>query len=75
MEDCYNVIKECELVVFTSLGSFIGRGVYEEIDYAKMIGVPILYLQDGKFFDKFEVMIFDYNDWKVEYAIVITSQI
>lgn len=70
MEDCYREIMKCNIFVFTSIGPFVGKGVFEEIYRAFQIGIPIRYLHEGEFYGHVRLDVYDGNDWKVKYSRV-----
>lgn len=44
MKKCFELIDECDCVMFSSLDGVIGKGVADEIEYAYQTGKPVFYL-------------------------------
>lgn len=48
MANCYKAIEDCEIVIFSSMDGIIGKGVFNEIEYARGLGKLILYIYQGE---------------------------
>jgi hypothetical protein len=70
MMACYYMIQACDMLIFSALDDFVGKGVYSEIEFAQRNGIKILCLKNEKFYEKIAVKIFDSQDWKCRYAKV-----
>jgi len=44
MNDCFNCIKKCDVIVFSSLSGVVGKGVVDEVLYGKSISKTIFYI-------------------------------
>lgn len=44
MDECLKTIKDCDILVFSSLDGTIGSGVYQEVEKAKELGKTIFYI-------------------------------
>ena len=56
MRECFNVIDDCNIVVFSSVDGIIGKGVFEEIKYAKSRGRLVLYMYRGELHECWTVL-------------------
>ena len=75
MSQYLSEVKKCNIVIFTEYKKHVGRGVYEEVQEAKRVGIPTFLLRDGIFYN---VMLEIYNcdEWAVYFAkVVILSKI
>lgn len=55
MNDCFNCIKNCDILVFSSISGVVGKGVFEEVMLAKKLGKSIYYLENNQVFSKINV--------------------
>lgn len=75
MEQCFRFILNSDIVVFSSIDSVVGRGVYEEVEYALRHNKEVYYLNDcgsiedftKKDFYKIELLYNKTKSW-VNYA-------
>ena len=44
MHECFNLIDECDVLVFSSLDGVIGKGVADEIKHALINGKQVFYI-------------------------------
>ncbi len=76
MKKCFDKIKKSDIVVFSGIRKenkcFIGKGVYEEVMFAKKTGKTVYYIQKNLIKN---VLLHKYNedDWAEKYAIVQTE--
>jgi len=66
-------VKKCDLLIFMPFfGHVIGKGIYDELMFAKKEGKKILYLNlsSGTFWKKMNLIRFGKNDWQ-KYAMVV----
>lgn len=49
MAECLENVENSNIVIFSSMDGMIGKGVYEEITYAKEIGKMVLYMNQNQF--------------------------
>lgn len=49
MEQCFQKIDGCDMLVFTSMDGIIGKGVYDEICHAKKQGKLVKYLYQNQY--------------------------
>ena len=70
MIGCFQIIEDCQLLIFSTIDNFIGKGVHSEIEFAKNIGIKILWLNDESFYENFSIKIFDSHDWILKFAKV-----
>ena len=70
-----NVLRTCDLVVFSEYQKYVSKGTYTEVCHAQDNKIPVkiirpsgthLHLKDIRF-----LSINNLNDWKSQYAIVI----
>ena len=50
MNQCYHFVKMSDILVFSSLNTIIGRGVYEEVQLALEENKDVYYLLDNNFY-------------------------
>ena len=50
MNQCYHFVKMSDVLVFSSLNTIIGRGVYEEVQLALEKNKDVYYLLDSNFY-------------------------
>lgn len=50
MNQCYHFVKMSDVLVFSSLNTIIGRGVYEEVEVALENNKDVYYLSDKNFY-------------------------
>ena len=50
MNQCYHFVKMSDVLVFSSLNTIIGRGVYEEVQLALEKNKDVYYLLDNNFY-------------------------
>ena len=50
MNQCYHFVKMSDILVFSSLNTIIGRGVYEEVQLALKKNKDVYYLLDDNFY-------------------------
>ena len=50
MNQCYHFVKMADVLVFCSLNTIIGRGVYEEVQLALEKNKDVYYLLDNNFY-------------------------
>ena len=50
MNQCYHFVKMSDILVFSSLNTIIGRGVYEEVQLALEKNKNVYYLLDSNFY-------------------------
>ena len=50
MNQCYHFVKMSDILVFSSLNTIIGRGVYEEVQLALEKNKDVYYLLDNDFY-------------------------
>ena len=50
MNQCYHFVKMSDVLVFSSLNTIIGRGVYEEVQLAVEKNKDVYYLLDSNFY-------------------------
>lgn len=48
MADCLRLVKECDVLVFSSLDGIIGKGVFRELNAALESRKPVYYLHAGE---------------------------
>ena len=72
MLECFNAIRECQYLVFTSLSGVIGKGVFKEIKYARSQKIPVYYLTNNEIIQylKSPIMECDENKTNKIYATV-----
>ena len=51
MKDCLEIIKNCNILVFSSVNGIVGRGVIDEFNKASKLGLPIYYIMDNILYD------------------------
>lgn len=73
MQECFQLLSECNLVVFSSIKGFIGRGVYEEIRKAENLSIPVKYIWNNNF-TGYSIALYDPDDWQLRYAEVIARE-
>lgn len=44
MENCLSKVRDCDMVVFSSMDGMIGKGVYHEINEARCNNKPVFYI-------------------------------
>ena len=44
MEECFDLIGSCEVLVFSSVNGVVGKGVYDEVNLALKHDKPIFYI-------------------------------
>ena len=44
MKSCFDLVRESDVLVFSSMDGVIGKGVYDEIALAHEVGIPVYYL-------------------------------
>lgn len=70
-------VNKSQAVAVSEYQGFIGRGVYEEVQYALYLNRPVYLVRS----DRLKAMaitgakIYDSSDWKVHYAILVKSNI
>ena len=47
MDDCYDYVRNCDGIVFSSLSGVVGKGVVSEIDLGYSLHKPIFYITDN----------------------------
>jgi hypothetical protein len=52
MADCLQKVRECDVLVFSSLSGVIGKGVYRELLEASQHSVPVFHLHHGEVHDE-----------------------
>lgn len=75
MQQCFKFILNSDIVVFSSIDNVVGRGVYEEVEYALRHNKKVYYLNDcgciedftKKDFHKIELLYNKTKSW-VDYA-------
>ena len=70
MSDCYDTILKSDIVVFSSTGNYISKGVHDEIKFAQSKDIKVVWLDKNRFYERFFFEIYDFEDWKNRYAIV-----
>lgn len=73
MDYCYILISECDLLVFTSVKDYIGKGVFSEIGFARDNKIKTLWLKNKKFYSDFTLEIYDFRDWRFRYGKIRNS--
>ena len=48
MNDCLDLIKDCGAIVFSSLSGTVGKGVVEEVEFAKSLNKLVFYIRDNE---------------------------
>lgn len=71
MEPFFEEIKRSQVLIFSEYKGSIGRGVYDEVMFAKKHHLKIWFLRNGKFHDKFDIRLDERKDWAIHYAKVI----
>ena len=74
MKPYFELIDECDFVVFSEFKGFIGRGVYREINYAKKNNKKSILLRNGKALEIEGLIINDENDWAINFAKIKEKQ-
>ena len=68
MEQCYIFVKQSDIIIFSSVDGFIGKGVYNEIQRAFWYDKDVYYLSEDRLykFNNFnDIEIFNRGwDWK-----------
>lgn len=71
MEECLNRVRDCDILIFSSMDGVIGTGVFHEVEEARREGKFIYYIFHNRFYSCFNIVEFD-NDKKTDrlYAMV-----
>lgn len=48
MKICLAAVEKCDAVVFSSLSGVIGKGVYDEVNFAFAHDIPVYYISENK---------------------------
>lgn len=48
MRDCFEAIKASDVLVFSSVSGIVGRGVYDEVHFAKELHKTVLYINKNR---------------------------
>lgn len=48
MKMCFDTIKDCDAMVFSSVNGVVGRGVVAEVELAKKLKQPVYYIHNNK---------------------------
>lgn len=56
MAECLEAVEHSGFVVFSSMDGMVGKGVYEEVMYAKETGKMALYMHCNKLFSEFKIV-------------------
>lgn len=65
-----NMVEGCNIVVFTSMDNFVGKGVFTEVEHALRCGISVFWMNNDKFHDNFKISINDPDDWKFKFGEV-----
>lgn len=73
MEQCFRLIDNCDVVIFSEYKEHIGRGVHSEVKYALSNNKPVFLLRRKILYECKDGMcrIINPDDWKVMFARVI----
>lgn len=61
MAECFEAVERSGFVIFSSMDGMVGKGVYEEVAYAKETGKMVLYMHCNTLHSDFKIV------WTPEY--------
>ena len=72
MNICFEAIKSCDAIVFSSVDGVIGKGVSEEVSLAQELSLKIFYINNNSLIhiEKFSFSIINNSETRRLYAIV-----
>lgn len=73
MLDCFKLISDCNVLIFSAVNGIIGKGIYREINNAKQLGVKTYYIFYKKLFCNYKITIRENKNNK-EYANVFLER-
>lgn len=76
MEQCFRLIDNCNVVIFSEYKEHIGKGVHSEVKYAFSNNKPVFLLRGNILYECKNEMcrIINPDDWRIMYARVILSK-
>lgn len=72
MDQCYEIIDGCDLLIFSDRGGYIGKGVFSEVQHARGRGIGVIWL-DGDVFrvdGDWVIDVHDIGDWRERFGVV-----
>lgn len=72
MDICFKAIKNCEIIVFSSINGVVGKGVYDEVLLGKSLGLDIYYINNNQiyYYPSIEFEMIENSDTRRLYASV-----
>ena len=58
MLECFEVIRNSDMLVFSSMDGVVGTGVYHEVRYAQKLGKIVFYIFDNTLYSDFSITKF-----------------
>lgn len=55
MKECFEVVRNSDILVFSSLNGVVGTGVYHEVKEARKVGKIIFYIYQDKLITSFDI--------------------
>lgn len=68
MELYLQSVKSLDLLIFSRFLDYVGKGVYTEIHEARAHDIPVILLEDYKFYMADELRLYNTWEWKISYG-------
>ena len=75
MQTYFNCVDTCKALIASEYKDHVGKGVYDEIQYARAKGYLVYILRTNKLYKLRSLKLVDKNDWGVYYGKVSCGKI